>query len=54
MEMQRKKMEKDKMMMEKIIATDLKSWPEASQIIAKDMMSKYGKPNETIAKMLVW
>ena len=33
---------------------DLKSWPEASQMAAKEMMDKYGKPNETTPHMLVW
>ncbi len=33
---------------------DIKSWPEASQMAAKEMMDKYGKPNETTPHMLVW
>ncbi len=33
---------------------DLKSWPEPSQMAAKEMMDKYGKPNETTPHMLVW
>ncbi len=33
---------------------NIKSWPEASQMAAKDMMDKYGKPNETTPHMLVW
>jgi len=33
---------------------DIKTWPEASQMAAKDMMDKYGKPNETTPHMLVW
>ena len=33
---------------------DIKSWPEASQMAAKEMMDKYGKPNETTPRMLVW
>ncbi len=35
---------------------DIKSWPEASQMAAKDMMDKYkyGKPNETTPHMLIW
>ncbi|HXH99484.1 MAG TPA: hypothetical protein VNI52_04395 [Sphingobacteriaceae bacterium] len=33
---------------------DIKSWPEASQMAAKEMMDKYGKPNETTPSMLVW
>ncbi len=32
----------------------VRSWPEASQIAAKMMMEKYGKPNETTSHMLVW
>ncbi len=33
---------------------DIKSWPEASQMAAKEMMDKYGMPNETTPHMLVW
>lgn len=33
---------------------DIKSWPEASQMAAKEMMDKYGMPNETTQHMLVW
>src|SRR4051812_24239465 len=33
---------------------DLKSWPEASQLAAKDMMKKYGKPDESTSSMLLW
>ncbi len=33
---------------------DLKTWPEASQMAAKEMMDKYGNPNETTPHMLVW
>lgn len=33
---------------------DIKSWTEASQMAAKEMMDKYGKPNETTPHMLVW
>ncbi len=33
---------------------DIKSWPKASQMAAKEMMDKYGKPNETTPHMLVW
>ncbi len=33
---------------------DIKSWPEASQMAAKEMMDKYGKPNETTPHKLVW
>lgn len=33
---------------------DIKSWPEASQMAAKEMMNKYGKPNESTPHMLVW
>ncbi len=36
------------------IMPDIKSWPEASQMAAKEMMDKYGKPNETTPHMLVW
>ncbi len=37
-----------------MMMTDLKSWPEASQLAAHDMMNKYGKPNESTEHMLVW
>ncbi len=33
---------------------DLKSWPEASQMAAKEMMDKYGKPQIMSERMLVW
>ena len=33
---------------------DISSWPEASQMAAKMMMDKYGKPNESTEHMLVW
>lgn len=33
---------------------DLKSWPMASQMAAKEQMEKYGKPDEMTPTMLVW
>jgi starvation-inducible outer membrane lipoprotein len=33
---------------------DLKSWPMASQMAAKEQMDLYGKPNEMTPTMLVW
>lgn len=33
---------------------DLMGWPEASQMAAKEMMDKYGKPDIMSDKMLVW
>lgn len=33
---------------------DISGWPKASQMAAKMMMDKYGKPNESTAHMLVW
>ncbi len=45
-------MSNDKKM--EMMMTDLKSWPEASQMAAMDMMTKYGKPNESTEHMLVW
>ncbi len=33
---------------------DLSLWPEASQMAAKEMMDKYGKPDITSERMLVW
>ena len=54
MSMDKMPMEKDKMPMDKMMMPDLKSWPEPSQMAAKEMMDKYGKPNETTPHMLVW
>ncbi|HXB41874.1 MAG TPA: hypothetical protein VNZ49_15135 [Bacteroidia bacterium] len=46
----------DKLSSEKnlIPEPDLKNWPEASQIAAKEMIDKYGKPNESTSEMLIW
>jgi len=33
---------------------DISGWPEASQMAAKAMMDKYGEPNESTPRMLVW
>lgn len=33
---------------------DISGWPKASQIAAKMMMDKYGKPNESTPHMLIW
>jgi hypothetical protein len=33
---------------------DISSWPEASQMAAKEMMDKYGKPDGTTEDMLIW
>jgi hypothetical protein len=33
---------------------DIKGWPEASQVAAKEMMKKYGKPTEVTEHKLVW
>ena len=33
---------------------DMMGWPEASQMAAKDMMEKYGKPDIVSDQMLVW
>lgn len=33
---------------------DISGWPKASQLAAKMMMDKYGKPNESTPHMLVW
>ncbi len=38
----------------KMNMSDLKMWPMASQMAAKDMMDKYGKPDEMTPSMLVW
>lgn len=33
---------------------DISGWPKASQMAAKTMMDKYGKPNESTPHLLVW
>lgn len=33
---------------------DISGWPEASQLAAKMMTAKYGKPNESTEHMLIW
>lgn len=33
---------------------DISGWPQASQMAAKMMIDKYGKPNESTPRMLVW
>ncbi len=38
----------------KMDMSEMKSWPMASQMAAKDMMDKYGKPDEMTPTMLVW
>jgi len=38
----------------KMNMNEMKSWPMASQMAAKDMMGKYGKPDEMTPTMLVW
>jgi len=55
--LQAQKENKDKKTTEKMgmdKGPDLKSWPEASQKAAKEMMDKYGKPDETTQSMLIW
>jgi hypothetical protein len=47
------KMKDDKMKM-KMGMEDMKMWSMASQMAAKDMTTKYGKPSEATATMLVW
>ena len=54
-----KKMDGDNMKMKqgnmmKMSMGDLKGWPMASRMAAKDMMGKYGKPDEMTPTMLVW
>jgi hypothetical protein len=53
-----KKINHDNMKMEKgsmkMSMGDLKSWPRASQMAAKEQMAKYGKPDEMTPTMLVW
>lgn len=38
----------------KMSMDELKTWPEAAQMAAKDMMDKYGKPDEMTPTMIVW
>ena len=33
---------------------DISGWPKASQMAAKMMIDKYGKPNESTLHMLIW
>lgn len=33
---------------------DISGWPKASQMAAKMMIEKYGKPNESTSHMLIW
>ncbi len=47
------KMKDDKMKM-KMDMAEMKSWPMSSQMAAKEMMDKYGKPDEATPTMLVW
>jgi hypothetical protein len=47
------KMKKDGAKM-KMSMDELKSWPMASQMAAKDMMDKYGKPDEMTPTMIIW
>ncbi|MGI8952665.1 MAG: hypothetical protein ACR2FN_13905 [Chitinophagaceae bacterium] len=49
------KAQNDNMAMDKqMMMPDLTTWPEASQMAAKEMMDKYGKPQIMSDKMLVW
>ncbi len=47
------KMKDDKMKM-KMDMMEMKSWPMASQMAIKDMMTKYGKADEVTPTMMVW
>jgi hypothetical protein len=47
------KMKDDKMKM-KMDMMEMKSWPMASQMAVKDMMTKYGKPDEATPTMMAW
>jgi hypothetical protein len=47
------KMKKDGSKM-KMSTDDMKNWPMASQMAAKTMIDKYGKPDEMTPTMLVW
>jgi hypothetical protein len=50
---QEMKVKKDDSKM-KMNMADMKAWPMASQMAAKDMMDKYGKPDEITPTMLAW
>lgn len=39
---------------DKVNMPDLKDWPEASRKAAKEIESKYGKPNAATADMIIW
>ena len=47
------KMKDDKVKM-KMDMMEMKSWPMASQMAVKDMVTKYGKPDEATPTMMVW
>lgn len=47
------KMEKDGIKMKRSM-DDMKSWPMASQMAVKDMVDKYGKPDEVTPTMMAW
>jgi len=47
------KMKDDKVKM-KMDMMEMKSWPMASQMAVKDMMTKYGKADEATPTMMVW
>ena len=47
------KMKDDKVKM-KMDMMEMKSWPMASQMAVKDMMTKYGKPDEATPTMMAW
>ncbi len=40
--------------MEMMMMDNMKSWPEASRMAAKEMTEKYGKPNEMTENAMVW
>ncbi|MDQ6755492.1 MAG: hypothetical protein M3004_01005 [Bacteroidota bacterium] len=47
------KMKDDKVKM-KMDMAEIKSWPMSSQMAIKEMMDKYGKPNEVTPTMMIW
>jgi hypothetical protein len=50
----REQVEERKLTKDKTEIPDLKKWPEASQLAAKEMMKKYGVPDEATNSILVW
>jgi len=37
-----------------VVIPDLENWPEPSRLAAKEMMRKYGNPDESTPHKLIW